>query len=362
MMDARQSGMMSALRSAPGRALQQELQRALGRAAARPGPHALAMAAADWAAGVADAGLPLWRRALRAALLAAPLTLLMPRTALAGILDDAVRSGLQGMLDYVVMRVNSMAAQTLPTEFSNLFDGYAGSHQIYAKALSLYATGVAKAVASSILSLVMLVQLVKITQRAEASSTMPAVREVVTLLVACAVYTFLVGHAWELMAALFADLSRVWRGWTAASPVTVDEIDIGGLEGLAALLPMFLSTTVCLLLADVAAVATKVVCWCRGIQLYFLATMSPIPLALLGIEETRHMGVAFLKNYCALVLGYASLAFVLDTFPALMAMAVETSWQAGGPEEMILTVTVSCVLQVLLVLRCGSWARDLLGG
>ena len=296
------------------------------------------------------------------ALLLLPIALFVPWVALAGIIDDAVRSGLQGMLDYVVARVNSMAAQTLPTEFSNLFDGDRGSHQIYAKALSLYAGGVAKAVASSILSLVMLVQLVRITQRADAHCTFPAVREVVTLLVVCAVYTFLVGHAWELMAAIFGDLSRVWRGWTAEAPVTIDEIDIGGLAGLEALLPMFLSTTVCLLLADVAAVITKVICWGRGIQLYFMATMSPIPLALLGIEETRHMGIGFLRNYCSLILSYASLAFVLDTFPSLMAMAVETSWQAGGVEEMVLTITVSCVLQVFLVLRCGSWARDILGG
>ena len=74
------------------------------------------------------------------------------------------------------------------------------------------------------------------------------------------------------------------------------------------------------------------------------------------------MGVGFLKNYCSLVLGYASLAFVMDTFPSLLAMAVETSWQAGGAEEMVLSIMAGCVLQVWLVLRCGSWARDLLGG
>ena len=319
-------------------------------------------ALAGWAGGIRDRELPAWRRCLRTLALLLPLVLVLPRVAFAGILDDAVRSGLQGMLDYVVERVNSMVGQTLPKEFSNLFDGDTGSHQIFAKALSLYVGGAAKAIAASLLSLVMLVQLVRIAQRADGHGTFPAAREVVTLLVVCAVYTYLVGHAWDLMAAVFSDLSRIWQGWTAEAPARIDEIDIGGLSGLEALLPMFLSATVCLLLADVAAVATKLVCWTRGIQLYFMATMSPIPLALLGIEETRHMGVGFLKNYCALVLGYASLAFVMDTFPALMVMAVETSWQAGGPEEMLVSVMAGCLVQVWLVAKCGSWARDLLGG
>ena len=319
-------------------------------------------ALADWAAGIADGGLPTWRRTLRALAILLPATALVGRVAFAGIIEDAVSSGLQGMLDYVVARVNSMVDQTLPTEFSNLFDGDAGSHQIYAKALSLYVGGAAKGVAASLLSLVMLVRLVKIAERADAHATFPAAREVVALLVVCAVYTWLVGHAWDLVAAVFTDLSAIWRGWDASSPSHLDEVTIEGLVGLESLLPMFLSTTVCLLLADVAAIATKLVCWGRGIQLYFLATMSPIPLALVGLEETRQMGVGFLRNLCSLVLSYASLAFVMDVFPSLLAMAVETSWQAGGAEEMVLTIAFGCALQVWLVFTCGNWARDLLGG
>ena len=46
------------------------------------------------------------------------------------------------------------------------------------------------------------------------------------------------------------------------------------------------------------------------------------------------MDVRFLRTYCSLVLGYASLAFAMDAFPSLTAMAVEASWQAGGVKEM----------------------------
>ena len=40
---------------------------------------------------------------------------------------------------------------------------------------------------------------------------------------------------------------------------------------------MFLSTAICMLLADVAVIISKVIVWGRGMQPYFMAAMSPIP-------------------------------------------------------------------------------------
>lgn len=319
-------------------------------------------AAADWAGGILDRDVPPARRALRALAIALPLALLLARPAFAGIIEDAVRSGLEGMLQAVVDRVNSMSARALPQTFTNLFDGASASHAAYAKAAELYGTGVARSVAASVLSLAMLVRLVGVARRAEASATFPMVREVVSLLVVCSVYTWLVGHAWDLVRALFEDLSALWTGWSASSPRTIGDIGLGDAEGLAALFPMLVSSMVCLVLADAASIVTHVVVWARGMQVYFMAVMSPIPLALLAMGETRQMGIGFLRNLCSLLLGYAALAFVLDLFPTLLQMAVESSLVAGGAGEMVLSVTAACVLQLVLVLKCGSWARDVLGG
>lgn len=322
----------------------------------------MVLGARDWIGEVADGEVPAWRRAARMAVVLSLVTLLVVPIAHAGIIEDAVKSGLQGMLDYVVGRVNSMTAATIPTSFNNLFDGSYGGSTVYYKAVSMYSSGVARSIASTILALVMLVQLVKISERSEAHATFPAVREVATLLVACAIYTYLVGHAWDLMRALFEDLSGIWSGWGAEAPSSLRRIDIGDAVGLEALLPMFLSTAICMLLADVAVIISKVIVWGRGMQLYFMATMSPIPLALLGIDETRQMGIGYLRNFASLVLGYAALSFVLNLFPTLLHMAVSTSWQAGGTGEMILSVTAACILEIILVVKCGSWARDVLGG
>ena len=90
--------------------------------------------------------------------------------------------------------------------------------------------------------------------------------------------------------------------------------------------------------------------------LYFTTTMSPIPLALLGIDETRRMGVGFLKNFASLVLGHAALSFTLNLYPTLLQIAVAGSWQAGGAGDMVLLVTAGCILEIFLVLKCGPWA------
>jgi hypothetical protein len=321
-----------------------------------------ALAALVWLGTIGGKDVPFHARAARATIVVAAVSLVFAPVAFAGIIDDAVRASLQGMLDYVVWRVNSMTQATVPTTFANLFDGGGASSVVYSKALQFYGSGIAKSVASTILALVMLVQLVKISERCDGHGTFPAVREVMTLLVACSIYTYLVGHAWDLMAALFTDLSAIWSGWGASTPQQIADIDLPDMVGLDVLMPMFLSTTVCMILADAAVIVAKVVVWGRGMQLYFMATMSPIPLALLGIEETRQMGVGFLKNFASLVLGYAALSFTLNLYPTLLQMAVSTSWQAGGAGDMVLSVTAGCILEIFLVLKCGSWARDVLGG
>lgn len=226
----------------------------------------------------------------------------------------------------------------------------------------MYGSGAARSVASTLLGLVMLVQLAKITQRTEAHATFPAVREVAALLVACAIYTYLVGHAWDLMSALFRDLSGIWSSWGSEPATRVSSMNTTDSNGLAVLLPMFLSCVICSVLVDVAAVISMIVVWGRGMQLYFMATMSPIPLALLGIDETRQMGLGFLRSYAGLVLGYAALSFVVKLFPTLLQMSIATSFVMGGDGEMILSITATCILEIILTVKCGGWARDVLGG
>ena len=49
-------------------------------------------------------------------------------------------------------------------------------------------------------------------------------------------------------------------------------------------------------------------------------------------------------------------------YPTLLQMLVAGSWQAGGAGDMVLLVTAGCIREIFLVLKCGSWATDVLGG
>lgn len=135
----------------------------------------VAIGVVDWFGKALDPEVPRRGRFLRVLVFVLLASTLVSPPAYAGIIEDAVKDGTQGMIDGIVRRVNNMASATIPTSFDDLFASDGSAH-VYAKALQMYGNGVARSIASTILALVMLVQLVKITQRAEGHATFPAVR------------------------------------------------------------------------------------------------------------------------------------------------------------------------------------------
>ena len=55
-------------------------------------------------------------------------------------------------------------------------------------------------------------------------------------------------------------------------------------------------------------------------------------------------------------------AFVVKLSPTLLQMSIATSFVMGGDGEMILSITAACILEIILTVKCGGWARDVLGG
>ena len=95
--------------------------------------------------------------------------------------------------------------------------------------------------------------------------------------------------------------STSFCGWGAGTPSSRKRIGIGDAVGLEALLLMFLLTAICMPLVDVTVIISKVIVWGRGMQLYFMAAMSPIPQVLLDVGEARQMGIGYLRNFESLV-------------------------------------------------------------
>lgn len=217
-------------------------------------------------------------------------------------------------------------------------------------------------------------QLVHISQRMDGNASVPAIREVVFLLVFFAVNLFLVQNSFELMRALY-EVARLAITRVTALFGTGGAMDLSAVsivtedDDVAALLAMVVVALVSWLVVVVAYVVALVVTWARAIQLYVMAALSPIPLALLGLDETRQMGVGYLRQFASVCLAGLVITLLLIAFPVVLGGLNAASAGTGTPVDSVvgglsyaLQYLAMCVLLVLSLAKSGAWARDALGG
>ena len=247
-------------------------------------------------------------------------------------------------------------------------------------------------IAESILALFMLVQLVKISQRVDATATLPAVKEIVFLAVIYVLIHWFIIHSLDIMQAIYkiavkdiipsiGDASSN-KGFfdsiltTDGIPDdTWDKLTIGG---------CFL-TLICSVLSLLggllAYMVAFIVAYARAWQIYVMAAFSSIPLALLGFDETRQMGIGFLKNFAAAVLAGAVMMFLLVIYPhvlgtmttasgatgsaaILFLMSIPASGTAGLATSSVLVLVEFLAVTILLIIglvKSGAWAKEILG-
>ena len=140
-------------------------------------------------------------------------------------------------------------------------------------------------------------------------------------------------------------------------------------DDVAALLAMIVVALVSWLVVIVAYVVALVVTWGRAIQIYMMAALSPIPLALMGLEDTRQAGVSFLRHFAGTCLAGIITLVLLVAFPVVLGGLDAASAGTGTAADSVvgglsyaLQYMAMCVLLVLSLAKSGSWARDALGG
>ena len=173
------------------------------------------------------------------------------------------------------------------------------------------------------LSFVFTVQLIKVSQRMDGNASMPGVREVVFMLVFFAVFLFLIQNSFDLMAAVYEvvklAIDRVVALFGEGMPIDLAAVSITTVDDdVAALIAMLVVALVSWLVVIVAYVVALVVSWARAIQIYVMAAFSPIPLALISLDETRQMGVGYLKNFAAVCLAGVIILVLLVSFPIVL--------------------------------------------
>ena len=312
--------------------------------------------------------------------LALGVALLVPTPAYASIGDD-INKWLCGILRDCANWIFSAQADVLASigvegVLSKPFEsmlGTAGSVTLYQIARGVWQSAVLP-IGCGILSLVFTVQLIHISQRMDGNASMPGVREVVFLLVFFAVMLFLVQNSFDLMRAIY-EVGRLAIRRATAIVGTGGQLDLSEVsivtedDDVPALAAMVVVALVSWLVVIVAYVAALVVTWARAIQIYMLAALSPIPLALMGLEDTRQSGVAFLRHFASACLAGLVVLVLLVAFPVVLGGLDAASAGTGTAADSVvgglsyaLQYIAMCILLVLSLFKSGSWARDALGG
>ena len=304
-------------------------------------------------------------------LAAAALVLLLPQPAYAaapwdlkGAVEEAIKGwlldgacGFFNMYNGLVSAIGDNGILTAP--FSSLL-----GESVYSITVTVHQTAVVP-LAESILALFMLVQLIKISQRMDATATLPAIKDIVFLAVTYVLLHWFIIHSLDIVQAVYQMVvdniipvigSVGKKGSFLGEGISTENFDLSKVT--------FGGCFTTLIVAILCAITA----W----QIYVMAAFSSIPMALLGFDETRQMGVGFLKNFAAAALAGAIMLFLLVAFPHILASLTS---QVGSDNILALAageVAIDALQGVLMWLGCsfllvfgliksGAWAKEILG-
>ena len=89
----------------------------------------------------------------------------------------------------------------------------------------------------------------------------------------------------------------------------------------------------------------------------------------MGTEDTRQIGIGYLKNFVAVCLAGIIILVLLVSFPIVLGGLNAANPGTNTPIDGIangltyaLQYLAMCILLILSLVKSGSWARDIVGG
>ena len=225
-----------------------------------------------------------------------------------------------------------------------------------------------------VLGLVFTLKLIEISQRMDGSQSLPGVKEVVFLLVFFAVFLFLIQNSFDLMASIYEvcglAIDRVEALFGAGGALDLPEVSVVTTDDdIPSLIAMLVVSLISWVVVLVAYIVALVVSWARAIQLYLMAAFSPIPLSLMGLEDTRQIGIGYLRSFASVCLAGVIILVILVSFPVVLGGLDAVNAGTGTPMDSVvgglsyaLQYLAVCVLLILSLVKSGAWARDVMGG
>lgn len=251
--------------------------------------------------------------------------------------------------------------------------GTAGNTTMYALVHGVWQVAILP-IGCGVLGFVFTIKLIQISQKMDGNASLPGVKEVVFLLVFFAVFLFLIQNSFDLMASIYSvtklAIERVINMFGTGGAIDLNAVSIVTTDDdVAALVAMLIVALISWVVVLVAYIVALVVSWARAIQLYLMAAFSPIPLALIGTEDTRQIGIGYVKNFVAVCLAGIIILVLLISFPIILGGLNAANPGTGTPIDGIangltyaLQYLAMCILLILSLVKSGSWARDIVGG
>lgn len=251
--------------------------------------------------------------------------------------------------------------------------GTAGNTTMYSLVHGVWQVAILP-IGCGVLGFVFTIKLIQISQKMDGNASLPGVKEVVFLLVFFAVFLFLIQNSFDLMASIYSitklAIERVINMFGTGGAIDLNAVSIVTTDDdVAALVAMLIVALISWVVVLVAYIVALVVSWARAIQLYLMTAFSPIPLALMGTEDTRQIGIGYVKNFVAVCLAGIIILVLLISFPIILGGLNAANPGTGTPIDGIangltyaLQYLAMCILLILSLVKSGSWARDIVGG
>ena len=251
--------------------------------------------------------------------------------------------------------------------------GTAGNTTMYSLVHGVWQVAILP-IGCGVLGFVFTIKLIQISQKMDGNASLPGVKEVVFLLVFFAVFLFLTQNSFDLMASIYSitklAIERVINMFGTGGAIDLNAVSIVTTDDdVAALVAMLIVALISWVVVLVAYIVALVVSWARAIQLYLMAAFIPIPLALMGPEDTSQIGNGYVKNFVAVCLAGIIILVLLISFPIILGGLNAANPGTGTPIDGIangltyaLQYLAMCILLILSLVKSGSWARDIVGG
>ncbi len=251
--------------------------------------------------------------------------------------------------------------------------GTAGNTTMYSLVHGVWQVAILP-IGCGVLGFVFTIKLIQISQKMDGNASLPGVKEVVFLLVFFAVFLFLIQNSFDLLESIYSRTKlsdeRVINMFGTGGAIDLNAVSIVTTDDdVAALVAMLIVALISWVVVLVAYIVALVVSWARAIQLYLMAAFSPIPLALMGTEDTRQIGIGYVKNFVAVCLAGIIILVLLISFPIILGGLNAANPGTGTPIDGIangltyaLQYLAMCILLILSLVKSGSWARDIVGG